>query len=83
MVQSSDLLQKLREFKDFSLIMEKVSKCGARLDELKLDFVSAGNTLGYRLICPVHQSKRSKSLLILIADGNGRLTKTLVTKGTI
>jgi len=83
MVQSSDLLQKLREFKDFPLIMEKVSKCGARLDELKLDFVSAGNTLGFRLICPVHQSKRSKSMLILIADGSGRLTKTLVTKGTI
>lgn len=80
-VQSSEILTKLREFKDFSRIMEEVSKWGARLDDLKLDFVSAGNAQGYRLICPVNEPKKSKSTLILITDSNGQLTKTLVSKG--
>jgi hypothetical protein len=80
-VQSSEILTKLREFKDFSRIMEEVSKWGARLDDLKLDFVSAGSVRGYRLICTVNEPKKSKSMLILITDSNGQLTKTLVSKG--
>jgi hypothetical protein len=61
--------------------MEEVSKWGARLDDLKLDFVSAGSVRGYRLICTVNEPKKSKSMLILITDSNGQLTKTLVSKG--
>ncbi len=79
-IQSSEILTKLREFKDFSKIMEEVSKWGARLDDLKLDFVSAGSAQGYRLICPVNEPNKSKSTLILITDSNGQLTKTLVSK---
>lgn len=80
-IQSSEILTKLREFKDFSRIMEEVSKWGASLDDLKLDFVSAGSAQGYRLICPVNEPKKSKSTLILITDSHGQLTKTLVSKG--
>lgn len=80
-IQSSEILTKLSEFKDFSRIMEEVSKWGASLDDLKLDFVSAGSAQGYRLICPVNEPKKSKSTLILITDSHGHLTKTLVSKG--
>ena len=81
LVQSSEILTKLREFKDFSRIMEEVSKWGASTDDLKLDFVSAGNFQGYRLICTANETKKSKSTLILITDKNGQLTKTLESKG--
>ncbi len=79
-VQSGEILKKLRGFQDFSRIMEEISAWGARLDDLKLDFVSAGNVQGYRLICPVNEPKKSKSTLILITDSDGLLTKTLVSK---
>ena len=60
--------------------MDEIAAWGARLDDLKLDFVSAGNVQGYRLICPVNEPKKSKSTLILITDSDGLLTKTLVSK---
>lgn len=84
LIQSSEILTKLREFKDFSRIMEVVSQSGSSLEDLKLDFVSAGagSVKGYRLICSVNKSSKRKSTLILITDSLGKLTKTLVSKGS-
>lgn len=81
MIESLENLTRLREFKDFSRIMDEISRWGGSLDDVELDFVSAGNSQGYRLVCTVNKAKNSKRTLILITDASGQLKKSLVSKG--
>jgi len=80
-IKSSEILKKLREFKDYSKLLAEFYQSGTSADDLRMDFVSAGNKQGYRLICPTNSAKNGKNMLIFITDINGHVIKTLVTKG--
>ena len=81
-VESEEILSTLREFRDFSRIIEEIDECRGSLENSQMDFVSAGDAEAYRLFCKSEHTDKSKSSLILIINRHGQLTKTLVSKET-
>jgi hypothetical protein len=82
-LEREDLLQKIREFRDFSSISEAVVRWGGSLEDSKLDCVSAGGALGFRLFCHTKTTKTSKRTLILSINKSGQLIKTVASKGKL
>lgn len=80
MVERDEILSKLREFRDFSRIIEEIEKCRGSLENSEMDFVTAGDSEAYRLFCKSGRPDKSKSTLILMINSHGQLTKTLVSK---
>ena len=81
LLESESVLKKLHEFRDFSKINEMVEAWGGSLDDSKMDFVSAGNTEGFRLFCHSKIATKAKKTLIISINKSGHLTKTVVSKG--
>jgi hypothetical protein len=80
MVERDEILSKLREFRDFSRIIEEIEKFRGSLENSQMDFVTAGDSEAYRLFCKSGRPDKSKSTLILMINSHGQLTKTLVSK---
>jgi len=83
MIEKSEILTKLREFRDFARITEEIDVFRGSLDNSQMDFVSAGDTKAYRLFCQSGPTVKSKRSLILMIDTQGQLTKTIVSKGSL
>lgn len=83
MIEKGEILSKLREFRDFSLIINEIDKCRGTVDNSQMDFVSAGNSKAYRLFCQIGHASESKKSLILIINDQGQLTKTIVSKESV
>jgi hypothetical protein len=83
MIEKSEILTKLREFRDFARITEEIDVFRGSLDNSQMDFVSTGDTKAYRLFCQSGPTVKSKRSLILMIDTQGQLTKTIVSKGSL
>ena len=81
MIERDEILSKLREFKDYSKIKKQVDQWRVSLEDAHMDFVSAGDAKGYRLVCQTSHSSKSQRSLVMIMDGQGQLTKTIESKG--
>jgi hypothetical protein len=80
LVEKDKILAKLREFHDFSRIIEEIEECRGSLENSQLDFVSVGDAKAYRLFCKTGGNSKSNSTLMLMINSQGHLTKTLVSK---
>ena len=80
-LEREELLTKIREFRDFSRIKEIVGAWGGSLEDSRLDYVSAGEAVGYRLFCHTKSIKKSKRTLILSINNSGQLIKSVTSKG--
>jgi len=83
MIEKEEILSKLREFRDFSLIIKEIDKWRGSLENSQMDFVSAGDSKAYRLFCQNSLTSKSKRTLILMIDSQGKLIKTIVSKGAV
>jgi len=83
MIEKDEILSKLREFRDFSLIIKEIDKWRGSLENAQMDFVSAGDSKAYRLFCQTSLTTKSKRTLILMIDSQGKLIKTIVSKGAV
>ena len=82
MIEKDQILAKLREFRDFSLIIKEIDQWRGSLENSQMDFVSAGDSEAYRLFCQTSLTSKSKRTLILMIDSQGKFIKTIVSKGT-
>jgi hypothetical protein len=83
MIEKDKILSKLREFQDFSLIINEIDTLRGSLENSQMDFVSAGDSKAYRLFCQTSLTTKSKRTLILMIDSQGKLIKTMLSKGAV
>ena len=83
MIETDELLSKLREFQDYSKIKKQVDQWRGSLEDAHMDFVSAGDAKGYRLVCQTSRTNKSQRSLVMIINDQGQLTKTIESKGTL
>jgi hypothetical protein len=83
LIEKDEILAKLREFRDFSRIINEIEECKGSLENSQMDFVSAGDSKAFRLFCHTSFTNKSKKSLILMIDNHGELKKTIVSKGCI
>ena len=83
MIETDEILSKLREFQDYSKIKKQVDQWRGSLEDAHMDFVSAGDAKGYRLVCQTSRTSKSQRSLVMIIDDQGQLTKTIESKGTL
>ncbi|TRZ76616.1 MAG: hypothetical protein D4R94_04560 [Chitinophagaceae bacterium] len=83
MIEKAEILTKLREFRDFSRIIQQIDEFRGSLEDSKMDFVSAGDSKCYRLFCQTDHPNKSKKSLTLMIDSHGQLKKTIVSKGSV
>jgi hypothetical protein len=83
MIERDEILSKLREFKDYSKINKLVDQWRGSLEDAHMDFVSAGDAKGYRLVCQTSRTSKSQRSLVMVIDGQGQLTKTIESKGKL
>ena len=83
MIERDETLSKLREFNDYSKIKKQVDQWRGSLEDAHMDFVSAGDAKGYRLVCQTSRTSKSQRSLVMVIDGQGQLTKTIESKGKL
>ena len=80
MIERDQIAKILREFKDFSKVEKILTEMGSSLEDCTLDFVSAGESEGYRLF-GFSKKRKAKNTLILFLNKSGQIKKTITSKG--
>jgi len=78
--RSEEMMQALRNFRDFSAIESAVADRGGKIIDARMDCITdQAREETWRIFCPI--GHKQKGLMIFLVSQQGQLKKTLISKG--